>query len=243
MTQHRSAQQRDASSRSRSMARASAGLRRQPALHARDRQRVPAARGALSDPVLEGPRHRRVLLRRHAGLRSRARISFSRSGGDLRVLPAARPAARALLRARARGRRSTSITRASASRTGQPLFTEHGQPSRYLQRIIWAFQDLKPGIEVTRLFIARLLELKLIEPIDLEAEFDDGTEHQLRWALHHQPGHPGEPARCGGGGALPARLPAPHPLHDRLAEAVSGAGARKNSRLLEATSNVAGLRT
>jgi hypothetical protein len=57
---------------------------------------------------------------------------------------------------------------------GVALFTEHGQPSRYLQRIIWAFQDLKPGIEVTRHFIARLLELNLIEPIDMEAEFDDG---------------------------------------------------------------------
>ncbi|HEX4268473.1 MAG TPA: SapC family protein [Steroidobacteraceae bacterium] len=57
---------------------------------------------------------------------------------------------------------------------GMDLFTEHGQPSRYLQRIIWAFQDLQPGIEVSRHFTARLLELKLIEPIDLEAEFDDG---------------------------------------------------------------------
>ena len=57
---------------------------------------------------------------------------------------------------------------------GTPLFTEHGQPSRYLQRIIWAFQDLEPGIQVTRHFIARLLELQLIEPIDMEAEFEDG---------------------------------------------------------------------
>ena len=57
---------------------------------------------------------------------------------------------------------------------GVALFTDHGQPSRYLQRIIWAFQDLAPGTEVTRHFIARLLELKLIEPVDLEAEFDDG---------------------------------------------------------------------
>ena len=57
---------------------------------------------------------------------------------------------------------------------GQLLFTEHGQPTRYLQRIIWAFQDLAPGIEVTRHFIARLLELKLIEAVDMEAEFDDG---------------------------------------------------------------------
>lgn len=57
---------------------------------------------------------------------------------------------------------------------GKPLFTEHGQPTRYLQSIIWAFQDLAPGIEVTRFFIARLLELNLIEPLDIEAEFDDG---------------------------------------------------------------------
>ncbi|HXS19746.1 MAG TPA: SapC family protein [Steroidobacteraceae bacterium] len=57
---------------------------------------------------------------------------------------------------------------------GTALFTEHGQPSRYLQRIIWAFQDLAPGIEVTKHFIKRLLELNLIEPVDLEAEFDDG---------------------------------------------------------------------
>ena len=57
---------------------------------------------------------------------------------------------------------------------GKPLFTEHGQPTRYLQSIIWAFQDLAPGIEVSRHFIARLLELNLIEPLDIEAEFDDG---------------------------------------------------------------------
>ncbi len=56
---------------------------------------------------------------------------------------------------------------------GQALFTDQGEPSRYLQSIMWAFQDLKPGIEATRAFIQRLLELKLIEPIEIEAEFDD----------------------------------------------------------------------
>jgi hypothetical protein len=58
---------------------------------------------------------------------------------------------------------------------GQLLFTEQGLPTRYLQRIIWAFQDLEPGVEMTKLFIARLLELKLIEPVDVEVEFEDGT--------------------------------------------------------------------
>jgi len=58
---------------------------------------------------------------------------------------------------------------------GKTLFTEQGTPTRYLQSIIWAFQDLKSGTEMTKLFIARLLELKLIEPVDVEVEFDDGS--------------------------------------------------------------------
>ncbi|HTV78158.1 MAG TPA: SapC family protein [Steroidobacteraceae bacterium] len=57
---------------------------------------------------------------------------------------------------------------------GIALFTEFGEPSRYLQRIIWAFQDLSSGIAVTRSFIASLLQLRLIEPISIEVEFDDG---------------------------------------------------------------------
>jgi SapC len=61
---------------------------------------------------------------------------------------------------------------------GMALFTEFGQPSRYLQRIIWAFQDLSSGIEVTRSFITALLQLQLIEPISIEAEFDDGTTRE-----------------------------------------------------------------
>lgn len=58
---------------------------------------------------------------------------------------------------------------------GKSLFTENGQPTRYLESIMYAFQSLATGIEITQLFVARLLELKLIEPIDVEAEFDDGT--------------------------------------------------------------------
>jgi hypothetical protein len=58
---------------------------------------------------------------------------------------------------------------------GKPLFTDQGQPTRYLQSIIWAFQDLSPGVEMTQLFIARLLELKLIEAVDVEVELSDGS--------------------------------------------------------------------
>jgi hypothetical protein len=47
-----------------------------------------------------------------------------------------------------------------------------------MQRIIWAFQDLANGLEITRSFITALLQLKLIEPVTLEAEFDDGTTRE-----------------------------------------------------------------
>ncbi len=58
---------------------------------------------------------------------------------------------------------------------GKPLFTGQGQPSPYLQSIIWSFQNLKSGLEKTRIFNTRLLELKLIEPVDIEVRLDDGT--------------------------------------------------------------------
>jgi hypothetical protein len=62
--------------------------------------------------------------------------------------------------------------------SGKSLFTEYGQPTRYLQSIIWALQDLKPGIETSRFFVARLLELSLIEPVDINVEFEDGSTHK-----------------------------------------------------------------
>jgi hypothetical protein len=58
---------------------------------------------------------------------------------------------------------------------GKPLFTEQGQPTRYLQTIIWSFQNLNPGLKMTKMFITRLLELRLVEPVDIELRLDDGT--------------------------------------------------------------------
>jgi len=63
-------------------------------------------------------------------------------------------------------------------KSGLPLFTEYGQPTRYLQSIIWAFQDLKPGMETSKFFVARLLELNLIEPVEIDVEFEDGSTHK-----------------------------------------------------------------
>lgn len=125
---------------------------------------------------------------------------------------------------------------------GQPLFTEHGQPSRYLQSIIWAFQDLEPGIRTTNAFIARLLELQLIEPIDMEVELDDGTTHHCvgLYTINQD---------------VLAKLPDPVVvelfrrgyltlIHLMIAslKQLPMLARRKNSRLLEGTENVAGLR-
>jgi hypothetical protein len=55
------------------------------------------------------------------------------------------------------------------------LFDDQSQPTSYLRSIVRAFQDLKAGAELTCHFIARLLQLKLIETIDIEVEFDDGA--------------------------------------------------------------------
>jgi SapC len=125
---------------------------------------------------------------------------------------------------------------------GQPLFDQSGQPSRYLQSIIWAFQDLEPGIRTTNVFIARLLELQLIEPIDMEVELDDGTTHHCAglYTINQD---------------VLAKLPDPAVvelfrrgyltlIHLMIAslKQLPLLARRKNSRLLAGTENIAGLR-
>lgn len=58
---------------------------------------------------------------------------------------------------------------------GEPLFTDDGRPTPYLESIKEAVRYLHAGMNATKAFIARLLELGLIEPIDLEVELDDGS--------------------------------------------------------------------
>jgi hypothetical protein len=62
---------------------------------------------------------------------------------------------------------------------GRPLFTESGEPTQYLQSIMALFRDLKPGLEVTKNFVQTLSSLKLIEPIDIDLAFDDGSKRSL----------------------------------------------------------------
>ena len=61
----------------------------------------------------------------------------------------------------------------------QPLFTEAGEPTAYLQSIMGLMRELRPGLERTRIFIDTLLRLTLIEPVTVSARFDDGTDREF----------------------------------------------------------------
>lgn len=63
--------------------------------------------------------------------------------------------------------------------SGQALFDETGEPTPYLQSILSLFRNLVAGAEQTKLFIAALLENKLIEPVDITVSFDDGNRRKL----------------------------------------------------------------
>ena len=58
---------------------------------------------------------------------------------------------------------------------GELLFDDRGTPTPYLQGIMNAFRELKPGMERTRRFIETLLALKLVETVTIDLAFDDGT--------------------------------------------------------------------
>jgi hypothetical protein len=60
----------------------------------------------------------------------------------------------------------------------QALFGDSGEPSPYLQGVMRVMRELKPGQERTKIFIAALMELKLIEAITIKAQFDDGTQRE-----------------------------------------------------------------
>ena len=61
----------------------------------------------------------------------------------------------------------------------QPLFDEAGQPSPYLQSVIAVLRELKPGLAQTRIFAQTLVDLKLIEPVTIKANFDDGSRREV----------------------------------------------------------------
>jgi SapC len=66
-----------------------------------------------------------------------------------------------------------------AAHEGQALFNDEGEPTPYLESIKAAFQQLKPGSEMTKRFTELLLKLNLLEPVDIVLGFDDGTKRNL----------------------------------------------------------------
>jgi len=71
---------------------------------------------------------------------------------------------------------------------GEPLFAENGEPSAYLKSIIRLFRELVPGLERTKAFIATLLSLKLVEPVDIDVAFDDGSRRDVTglYTVNHE---------------------------------------------------------
>ncbi len=63
---------------------------------------------------------------------------------------------------------------ALAGQEGEPLFEEGGQPGPALRQMQRKLGQLVQGKRETDQFIAGLLDLKLIEPIDVSLQFDDG---------------------------------------------------------------------
>jgi hypothetical protein len=62
---------------------------------------------------------------------------------------------------------------------GEPLFEPDGTPAPMLGRMMRALGQLSQGVSETDAFIAALLSLKLIEPIDISLKFDDGQRLTL----------------------------------------------------------------
>ena len=62
---------------------------------------------------------------------------------------------------------------------GEALFDHTGAPTAYLQSIMALMRDLQPGLARTKVFVETLLGLKLLEPMTIEASFDDGTRREV----------------------------------------------------------------
>lgn len=68
---------------------------------------------------------------------------------------------------------------ALAAGEGDRLFDDAGEPSAALRRVQQALGMLQKGLPVTDAAIRRLMALKLLEPIDINLNFDDGSHIQL----------------------------------------------------------------
>ena len=63
--------------------------------------------------------------------------------------------------------------------TGEPLFSASGKPTAYLEGIIDLMRNLRPGLERTKVFVETLMQLRLVAPLAIDAQFDDGTSREV----------------------------------------------------------------
>jgi len=69
----------------------------------------------------------------------------------------------------------------SVSRTaGEPVFLPHGGESPLLERVSAVLSALHEGRDQATLLSELLVGLELVESVELDIEFDDGSRHQLR---------------------------------------------------------------
>jgi len=66
------------------------------------------------------------------------------------------------------------------SSEGERLFLEDGEPTKFLQGITSMLSALVEGTKETYAFTGRLAELDLIEPVQINIEFVDGSETKLQ---------------------------------------------------------------
>lgn len=62
---------------------------------------------------------------------------------------------------------------------GEPLFVAHGEPSEYFRRINVLLNDLINGTRACEVFLAKLDQHKLIQPVGLDVDFVNGQTTQL----------------------------------------------------------------
>ena len=62
---------------------------------------------------------------------------------------------------------------------GVALFDDKGEPSQYTQSIMAIFRELIQGTAQAKLFVETLEKLKLLEAVDINASFPDGSKQSL----------------------------------------------------------------
>ena len=62
---------------------------------------------------------------------------------------------------------------------GEALFDDKGQPTQFLQNVMAIFRELIQGTAQAKQFVETLEKLKLLEAIDINASFHDGSKNTL----------------------------------------------------------------